>query len=88
MGLEYAAVQDVAQALLKFASDTSINGELSALRSGESFAQTCSGRAFGIFPRSKVTSGYADLDSDDYKEGDFLKPWDDEISRVLARSNR
>ena len=46
------------------------------------------GRALGIFPRSQVKSGYADLDSDDYKEGDFMKSWDDEIARVLARTQR
>jgi hypothetical protein len=39
-------------------------------------------------PRGKVKSGYADLNSDDYNEDDFMKGWDDEIARVLARNHR
>ena len=46
------------------------------------------GRAFAILPRSAVKSGYADMDTDDYREGDFMKVWDDAIAKVTVRDHR
>ena len=86
-GVKYATTQDAAQALLKFVSDPSINGKYLNRLLGILLSSI--GRAFGILPRGQVKSGYADLEMDDYKEGsDFMKTWDDEIAKNLARSQR
>ncbi len=85
-GAEYATSQDAAQALLKLVSDPSINGENSV--QFRNMMLSITGRAFGILPRTQVKSGYVDLDTDDYKDGEFMKPWDDEIAKVVARAHR
>jgi hypothetical protein len=46
------------------------------------------GRALGVFPRTVVKSGYADLDADDFKEGDFMKYWDGEVNKAMLRDQR
>ncbi|TVY17128.1 5'-hydroxyaverantin dehydrogenase [Lachnellula arida] len=67
-GVEFATVEDCAKAMLKIASDTTING-----------------RGIGIVPRSVAPEGYMDLDHDDYKEGDFLKEWQQTVLNTALR---
>ncbi|TVY36533.1 5'-hydroxyaverantin dehydrogenase [Lachnellula subtilissima] len=67
-GVEFATVEDCTKAMLKIASDTTING-----------------RGIGIVPRTVATEGYMDLDHDDYKEGDFLKRWQQTVLDTALR---
>jgi NAD(P)-dependent dehydrogenase (short-subunit alcohol dehydrogenase family) len=65
----YATPASCALALLKLCATSSING-----------------RALGVFPVSeRCASGYVDLESDDYNEGDVLWEWDGEMARITSR---
>ncbi|KIX96493.1 uncharacterized protein Z520_07759 [Fonsecaea multimorphosa CBS 102226] len=43
------------------------------------------GRALAIVPRIWATLGYLDVDHDDYKEGDFLKQWQEIVLKTSHR---
>ncbi|KAL2273074.1 hypothetical protein FJTKL_05594 [Diaporthe vaccinii] len=56
-GVEFAETEDAVKAVMRIATDPSVNG-----------------RSLGVLSRDRAPQGYIDLDSDDYREGDFIYP--------------
>jgi len=83
----FAEAADCAGAMLKIASDPSINGESFARRLGQCFhpLTTTLGRSFAIVPRDLAVYGYYDIGKDDYAEGEVL---DDQQDILLRTSHR
>ncbi|ETI26510.1 hypothetical protein G647_03287 [Cladophialophora carrionii CBS 160.54] len=46
---------------------------------------TVHGRSLGIVPRMWAPLGYVDVDHDDYREGDFLKEWQEIVLKTSHR---
>jgi len=90
-GTEFATVEDAGAALLRLASDTSINGTrlmwggLYVARPGGILTRSV-GRAFAIVPRSQHPRGYMDIDYDDYPDGSVLKLWQDLSTGAVHRT--
>ncbi|OAL38361.1 hypothetical protein AYO20_02420 [Fonsecaea nubica] len=67
-GAVFASIDDAGEALVRIASDTSVQG-----------------RSLAIVPRIWAPLGYLDVDHDDYKDGDFLKGWQEIVLRTSHR---
>lgn len=70
-GIDFGEQEDVANCMMRIASDKSVNGEPflrcpPTLRETDRFV----GRSLMITPRSKAKEGYMDIDKDDYTEND------------------
>lgn len=74
-GVRFANVDDCASAMLRIASEKSLNGKryLSTFSNHKLIAcPFTTGKAFAVVPRDKSPSGYIDLGHDDYPPDDFL----------------
>lgn len=72
-GIEFAELEDAVKAVLRVATDKSINGT-SHHGPVRNILTTISGRSLGIVARERNSVGYMDLNSDDYKEEDVMFP--------------
>lgn len=76
-GVEFAETEDAVKAVMRIATDLSVNGKLiSIIWMWLSTDQLVlrKGRSLGVLSRDRAPQGYIDLDSDDYREDDFIYP--------------
>ena len=85
--MKFANVDDCCAAMLRIGSDAQANGKSFyqsywvykwTMNYGfEAYGIQPQGRCLGVVPREEASCGYKDLEHDDYKEGDFLRDWED-----------
>ncbi|KIX03816.1 uncharacterized protein Z518_07369 [Rhinocladiella mackenziei CBS 650.93] len=69
-GSGFALVEDSVKAVMRIATDDSINGELLPCFMDQNESSVCDvGRSIAVLPRETSKSGYLDLDLDDFKTG-------------------
>lgn len=93
-GIQWAHVEDAANAALHIACDDKLNGRSSFSRVFLSFIcslrinshMTFPGRAIAVVPRATHPLGYMDLNRDDVNPEDILGQWQEQMIKASHRA--
>jgi len=75
-GMEFAEIEDCVKAILKVATDKTVNGKPFASFNFRQDIDRSPGRSVGVVGKKRNAEGYMDLDCDDYQEDDTMYPFE------------